>query len=80
MSKNPYEIRLDVLKMAQEMLDKEKSIEEMKYVNTLDTMRSSNVHNAEIVKYASENAPKMYDEQELVARSTSLYNFISEKK
>ena len=80
MGKTPYEIRLDVLKMAQEMLEKEKSMEEKIFSRKVDSMMSSGIHSNKIHEFIDGNAPKSYNENELVTRSSALYSFISENK
>lgn len=77
-SKTPFEVRLDILKMAQEMLDREKQIEENKYFAKLENIRADKSHSLnEINKFIDENAPKMYDPSEVVARSSTLYAFVN---
>ena len=80
MGKTPYEIRLDVLKMAQDMLEKENKLEELKFTSKVDSMIKSGLTSEEISNFIDENAPKSYDETELVTRSSALYSFVSENK
>lgn len=80
MGKTPYEIRLDVLKMAQEMLENENSLEQKKFSSKVDTMMKSGLSSQEINNFIDENSPKSYDENDLVTRSMSLYGFVSENK
>jgi hypothetical protein len=68
MSKSAYEIRLDVLKIAQEMLDKEIQVE-MENTKTLKSMG----HLKAI------QLPKMYSEDDLKVRASSLYQFVASK-
>ena len=76
-SKNPYEVRLDILKMAQEMLDREKQIEENTFYAKLETLRASNNSVDVINNFIDANKPKMYDPSEVVARSSALYAFVN---
>ena len=76
-SKNPYEVRLDILKMAQEMLNNEKRIEENTFFAKLETLRASNTSVDDINKFIDANKPKMYDPSEVVARSSALYAFVN---
>lgn len=77
-NKTPYEVRLDILKMAQEMLDREKQIEENKYIAKLEILRADKSHSFnELNKFIEDNAPKMYDPSEVVARSSALYAFVN---
>lgn len=78
MNKTPYEVRLDVMKMAQEMLDRESQMHETKFYMKLDTLRASNAGVAEINNFIDTYQPKVYNENDVVARSSSLYNFITD--
>jgi hypothetical protein len=79
-SKNPFEVRLDVLKMAQEMLETEQRTQQMKFKEKVETMRSSQqVPTDVILSYIDENAPKSYSADDVVARSSALYNFVTDK-
>lgn len=80
MNKNPYEVRLDVLKLAQEMLDREHQTKEHVFFAKLETLRSSTVDPNVINSFIETEAPKMYDPQEVLARSTELYSFVTSKK
>ena len=77
-NKTPFEVRLDILKMAQEMLNQEKRIEENKYYAKLETLRTSNSSVDTINAFIDTNAPKMYDPSEVVARSSALYAFVND--
>ena len=77
-NKNPYEVRLDILKMAQEMLNNEKRIEENTFFAKLDAYRASNKSVDEINTFIDQNKPKMYDPSEVVARSSALYAFVND--
>ena len=76
-SKTPYEVRLDILKMAQEMLNNEKRIEENTFFAKLETLRASNTSVDVINNFIDTNKPKMYDPSEVVARSSALYAFVN---
>ncbi len=76
-SKNPYEVRLDILKMAQEMLNNEKRIEENTFFAKLETLRASNASVDDINKFIDANKPKMYEPSDVVTRSSALYAFVN---
>ncbi len=76
-NKNPYEVRLDILKMAQEMLNREKQIEENAFFAKLETLRASNADANTINTFIDESKPKMYDPSEVVTRSSALYAFVN---
>jgi hypothetical protein len=78
-NKSPFEIRLDVLKMAKEMLEAETSIKQAAYVATINSM-SSNACIADMQQYMATHAPKAYTESDVIARASNLYSFITEKK
>ena len=80
MNKNPYEIRLDVMKMAQEMLDREADVRQNMFFAKLETLRSQQVPADEINKFIDENAPRMYNTSDVVERSSALYNFVTSTK
>lgn len=76
-NKNPYEVRLDIMKMAQEMLDRETQMKQNAFLAKLDALRAANNNIDAINKFIDENQPKMYNESELVNRSTALYAFVN---
>lgn len=76
-NKNPYEVRLDIMKMAQEMLDRETQMKQEAFFAKLDALRTANNGVDVINKFIDENQPKMYNESELVNRSTALYAFVN---
>ena len=77
MSKTPFEIRLDVLKMAQEMLDKEKSLEETAYLANIEALKTTNI--SAVSSYITTNQPRGYTPEEVVTRSQTLYNFVTDR-
>jgi phage tail sheath gpL-like len=78
MNKTPYEVRLDVMKMAQEMLDREAQTEETKFYMKLETLRTANASKDEINNFIDTYKPKVYNENDVVARSSALYNFVTD--
>jgi len=77
MSKTPFEIRLDVLKMAQEMLEKEKRLEEIKYLAEIEVLKTTNI--SAVANYINTNQPRAYTPEEVVSRSQALYSFVTDK-
>lgn len=75
-NKTPYEIRLDVLKMAQEMMDRESRMKEHKFNQTVETLRTIDIGSVE--GYVHSNAPVMYSPEEVIAKASALYNFVSD--
>jgi hypothetical protein len=74
-NKNPFEVRLDVLKMAHEMLDKEMALKELKFNQEVETLRTTNI--GDVNNFVAQNAPTMYTPEEVITRASSLYNFVS---
>lgn len=73
MTKNPFEVRLDVLKLALGMLDKKMDVEQTKYL----TQSSADA----VTRSGQEPEPiKMYSIDDVNKTFTTLYNFVNEKK
>jgi 3-dehydroquinate dehydratase len=75
-NKNPYEVRLDILRMAQEMLDREMSIKEQAYLQQIETLRSTNIGG--VNAFAQDNALQMYTPEEVISKASTLYNFVAD--
>lgn len=77
MSKNPYECRLETLKMAKEMLDQQYFLKE----NLLHRMMDQAQESRQSVKDAYEKyMPIMYSPQDIINKATELNSYISEKQ
>ena len=77
MSKNPYECRLETLKMAKEMLDQQYFLKE----NLLHRMMDQAQERRQSVKDAYEKyMPIMYSPQDIINKATELNSYISEKQ
>lgn len=79
-NKNPFEVRLDVLKMAQDMLESEQRARELKFRSQIEAMSKSNESKEIILSFIEDNTPKSYTSEEIVARSSALYDFIANDK
>jgi hypothetical protein len=77
MSKTPFEIRLDVLKMAQEMLNRESQLEEVEYLANIEALKTTNV--GALATYIPTQRPRGYSSDDVVERSKALYNFVTDK-
>ncbi len=77
-NKTPYEVRLDILKMAQEMLDQEQVNKQNQFFAKLETLRASNQDPKTINEFIDANSPKMYEPNDVVARSSALYAFVND--
>ncbi len=81
MNKTPFEIRLDVLKMAQEMLEAERRSTEKVEEQKAELLKSAEVPVSEVLNYLNTvTAPKTYTEAEVIARASALYSFVNDKK
>ena len=77
MSKNPYEIRLETLKMAKEMADQQFQLQ----MDFMNRMIDENQETRKDIKDAyDKNVPNMYKPEEIVKRANELYSYVSEKK
>jgi hypothetical protein len=79
-NKNPFEVRLDVLKMAQQMLEAEQRAKELKFREQVDTLRSVKHNEDQVLNFINTNAPASYTPEDVIARSSSLYEFVSKNK
>jgi hypothetical protein len=81
MAKNPYEIRLDILRMAQDMLETDRNIQNDRFHQKLDVMRSvKGADTSELTSFIDKETPPMYTENDILTKSQALYNFVSEDK
>ena len=76
MSKNPYEIRFDLLTMAKDMLDRQY---EQASTMAWETMTKAMENNAFIYKDIEKYVPKMFTPEEVIAQAEKLQSFINKK-
>ena len=76
-NKNPFEIRLETLKMAKEMLDKQY---DMAVETTQKSMEMWKNAGKSKEQFLAEYVPKMDKPQEVVKTANEFYSFITEKK
>jgi len=80
MTKNPFEIRLELLKMAQEMVEKDYADKREAYWNVMYTMADKwNKDVSELLEQSKDLAPAMYTPQEIMEKAQELYGFVSKK-
>lgn len=81
MSKNGFEIRLEVLKMAKEMMEQQYNEMSNVYWNSVHSFADKwNTTVAEAAKKLSDVAPpKMYTPADIMERAQELYSFVSKK-
>lgn len=80
MNKTPFEIRLDVIKMAQEMLENERTSQTKYFEQKVELLKSSNAQPEVIINFInSTEPPKAYTEHDIISRSSALYAFVDNK-
>lgn len=75
MSKNPFEIRLETLKMAKEMMDQQLNLQEQFAHQVLNQYIEAG---KDVTEFWQEITPKMYQPNEIVKKADELYKFISD--
>lgn len=79
-AKNGFEIRLEVLKMAKDMMDQQYNEASNAYWSTLhSTAEKWNKSVEELVKQTQEMKPVMYSPQEIMDKAQELYGFVSKR-
>lgn len=77
-NKNPFEVRLEVLKMAQEMVDKAyQESTQLAWSMVEKAAEYQNKSMAEMQTYFETLKPKMYSPQDIVAKANELYEFVT---
>ena len=74
-NKNPYEIRLDVLRLAQEMLELEHRTAENVWMTRAGTLGTVPQETEDAFYNYAPKAPSVED---VVAKASTLYNFVSD--
>lgn len=74
-SKSGYEIRLDVLKLAKEMLELDYKAKEVEYLTQMGNLQTTN-----IAACASLAAPATPTTDDVIAKASALYNFVNETR
>ena len=75
-NKNPFEIRLELLKMAKEMMDRQYDQNVALAQQAFAEFKTAGKTAEDFLK---EHTPKMYDPQEIMKKATELYGFVSKK-
>ena len=77
MSKNAYEIRLETLRMAKEMVDSKYCLQQ----DIMYRMIDQAMEKREDIQRAIENhRPPMYQPQDIIEKANELYQYVSEKQ
>lgn len=81
MTKNGFEIRLEVLKMAKEMLDQQyMETSNLYWTNVNKLAEQWNKSAVELIEQTQSFKPMMYTPQELAEKAAELYKFVSTKE
>ena len=75
-NKNPYEVRLEVLKMAKEMLDKQYEVNLKTAKEYIKFMKDSG---QPFMGQIDEYIPEMYKPEAVMEKANELYQFITKK-
>lgn len=79
-TKNGFEIRLEVLKMAKEMADRQYDEASNAYWNTVHSVADKwNTSLNEAIKQVEAVKPVMYTPSEIMEKAQELYGFVSKK-
>lgn len=76
MSKNPYEIRFDLLTMAKDLLDRQY---EQSSNMAWEAFNKAMESNRELYKDVEKYVPKMFTPEEVIAQAEKLQSFINKK-
>jgi len=76
MTKNPYEIRFDLLKMAKDMLDRQY---EQATIVAWEAMTKAMETNKDLYKDVEKYVPKMFTPEEIIDQAERLQQFINKK-
>lgn len=76
MSKTPYEIRLELLQMAQEHLQKQY---ELNVSFAMEAMRKANDAQWKSLAEVQKLMPKSFDMEDIIKKATELYCFVQKK-
>ena len=75
-NKNPFEIRLETLKMAKEMMDQQYNLQEQMMYQMIDQARE---HGQNVKEVMDTYLPEMYNPNKVIEKATEFYTYISKK-
>jgi hypothetical protein len=75
-NKNPFEIRLELLKMAKEMMDRQYD-DQIGLAHA--AMEQFKEQGKSVTEYFEKYTPKMYQPKEIMDKATELYTFVTKK-
>ena len=78
---NPFQVRLEVLKMAKEMMDRNYDEMSNAFNSTIFNLAQTwNKSAEEMIEQVEKMRPTMYDPADMIKKAQELYGFVSEKK
>ena len=75
-TKNPFELRFDVLKMAKEMMDQQHDIANQTFWAQMEQYKEAS---KDVTEVFEKYTPKMYQPSEVMAKAEELYKFVTKK-
>lgn len=79
-SKNGFEIRLEVLRMAKEMMDQQYNDASNAYWTAVNGLAASwNKSASELIEQTSSMKPVMYSPEDIMKKAQELYGFVVKK-
>jgi hypothetical protein len=79
-NKNGFEIRLEVLKMAKEMMDRQYDEASNAYWNSINSLAETwNKSASELIEQTQSMKPAMYSPDDMMKKAQELYGFVSKK-
>jgi hypothetical protein len=75
MTKTPYEIRLDVLKMAKDMLEEENRVKMNNFNVEVSSLSETNI--GAVSSFIAENKVVSYSTADILNKADELYKFVS---
>ncbi len=80
MNKNGFEIRLEVLKIAKEIMDQQYSEASNAYWSACSNLAENwNKSAAELIEQTQSMKPVMYTPQDIMTKAQELYGFVAKK-
>lgn len=75
-SKNPFELRFEVLTMAKELADRQYEMAQQQYWTYMEQALK---HSEDVSKVMEKYTPKMYQPAEIMEKAEELYKFVTKK-
>jgi hypothetical protein len=79
-SKNPFEVRLDVMKLARDMLEKDFEARQQKYLDKLEVLKADQPSPNFAFSFIENNAPTAYTSSDILDKANELYTFVNSSR